>query len=38
MAQILLAVLLVLAGGYALPDLARWRDFSWLQVWLAQEF
>lgn len=36
MAQILLAVLLVLACAYALPDLARWRDFSWLQVWLAQ--
>ena len=36
MAQTLLAILLVLAGGYALPDLARWRDFSWLQVWTAQ--
>jgi AmpE protein len=36
MAQTLLAILLVLAGGYALPDLARWRDFSWLQVWLSQ--
>lgn len=36
MAQILLAVLLVLACVHALPDLARWRDFSWLQVWLAQ--
>jgi AmpE protein len=36
MAQILLAVLLVLACANALPDLARWRDFSWLQVWLAQ--
>jgi AmpE protein len=36
MAQTLLAILLVLAGGYALPDLSRWRDFSWLQVWIAQ--
>jgi AmpE protein len=31
MAQTLLAVLLVLAGSYALPDLARLRDFSWLR-------
>jgi AmpE protein len=36
MAQILLAALLVIAGAHALPDLARWRDFSWLKVWLAQ--
>jgi AmpE protein len=36
MAQTLLAILLVLAGGHALPDLSRWRDFSWLQVWIAQ--
>ena len=36
MAKILLAALLVIAGAYALPDLARWRDFSWLKVWLAQ--
>ena len=31
MAQTLLAVLLVLAGSYALPDLSRLRDFSWLK-------
>ncbi|MEO6689818.1 MAG: regulatory signaling modulator protein AmpE [Dokdonella sp.] len=36
MAKILLAALLVIAGAHALPDLARWRDFSWLKVWLAQ--
>jgi AmpE protein len=36
MAQTLLAALLVIAGAYALPDLARWRDFSWLKVWLSQ--
>jgi AmpE protein len=36
MAQILLAVLVVVASAYALPDLSRWRDFSWLQVWAAQ--
>ncbi|MEO5625502.1 MAG: regulatory signaling modulator protein AmpE [Dokdonella sp.] len=36
MAKILLAALLVIAGASALPDLARWRDFSWLKVWLAQ--
>jgi AmpE protein len=35
MAKILLAALLVVAGAHALPDLARWRDFSWLKVWLA---
>ncbi|MEO7431965.1 MAG: regulatory signaling modulator protein AmpE [Dokdonella sp.] len=35
MAQTLLAALLVIAGAHALPDLARWRDFSWLRVWLA---
>ena len=36
MALTLLAVLLVVAGSHALPDLARWRDFAWLRVWLAQ--
>ncbi len=36
MAQTLLAALLVIAGAYALPDLARWRDFSWLKIWLSQ--
>ena len=36
MAQTLLAVLLVLASGLALPDLARLRDFSWLKVWLSR--
>ena len=34
MAKILLAIVLVLAAARALPDLARLRDFSWLQVWL----
>ena len=33
MAQTLLAVLFALALAYALPDLARLRDFSWLQAW-----
>ena len=36
MAQILLAIVLVIAAGIAVPDLARWRDFSWLQVWSTQ--
>lgn len=36
MAPTLLAIVLVVAAGYAVPDLARWRDFSWLQVWLTQ--
>jgi len=36
MAQTLLAIVLVLAAGIAVPDLARWRDFSWLQVWSTQ--
>jgi AmpE protein len=36
MAQTLLAALLVIAGAHTLPDLAHWRDFSWLKVWLAQ--
>ncbi|MFC5490370.1 regulatory signaling modulator protein AmpE [Dokdonella soli] len=36
MAQTLLAVLLVLASGYTLPDLSRLRDFSWLKVWLSR--
>ena len=36
MATTLLAILLVILVGHAAPDLARWRDFSWLQVWLAQ--
>jgi AmpE protein len=35
MAQTLLAILLVLALAHALPDLARLRDFSWLQAWLG---
>lgn len=35
MAQTLLAVLLVVAAGHALPDLARLRDFSWLKQWLT---
>ncbi|MEO5624067.1 MAG: beta-lactamase induction protein [Dokdonella sp.] len=36
MAQTLLAVLLVIALGYALPGATRWRNFSWLTGWLAQ--
>ena len=36
MAQTLLAVLLVLVCARALPDLTRFRDFSWLRVWLAR--
>ena len=36
MATTLLAILLVILIGHAVPDLARWRDFSWLKVWLAQ--
>lgn len=36
MAQTLLAALLVLASGYALPDLSRLRDFSWLKVWSSR--
>lgn len=36
MALTLLAVLLVLACAYALPDMLRLRDFSWLRVWLAR--
>jgi AmpE protein len=36
MAQTLLVIVLVLAASRALPDLARLRDFSWLQVWLAR--
>jgi len=36
MAQTLLAIVLVIATGIAVPDLARWRDFSWLQVWSTQ--
>lgn len=36
MAQNLLAILLVVASAYALPDLARLRDFSWLGVWLSR--
>jgi AmpE protein len=36
MSQTLLAILLAVAAAHALPDLARWRDFSWLQVWLAR--
>jgi len=36
MAQILLAVLIVIATGYAAPDLARWRDFTWLHALLSR--
>lgn len=36
MAQTLLAIVLVLLAGHAVPELARWRDFSWLQGWNAQ--
>jgi AmpE protein len=36
MAQILLAVLIVLGSALALPDLARLRDFTWLKAWLAR--
>jgi len=36
MATTLLAILLVILVGYAVPDLARWRDFSWLQAALSQ--
>jgi AmpE protein len=36
MAQTLLAVLLVLACARVLPDLTRFRDFSWLRVWLSR--
>lgn len=36
MAQNLLVTLLVVATNYALPDLARIRDFSWLGAWLSQ--
>lgn len=35
MALTLLAVLLALACAYALPDLVRLRDFSWLKAWLS---
>lgn len=35
-AQTLLVLLLVLATGHALPDLARLRDFSWLKVWVSR--
>ncbi|MEO8459794.1 MAG: regulatory signaling modulator protein AmpE [Dokdonella sp.] len=34
MAKILLAIVLVLIAASALPDLARWRDFSWLRRWV----
>lgn len=30
------AILLVLFVCHALPDLARWRDFSWWRKWLEQ--
>ncbi len=36
MAQTFLAIILVIAAGYAAADLARWRDFSWLQRTLAR--
>jgi AmpE protein len=36
MAKILLAILFVLVGARALPDLARLRDFSWLRDALAR--
>lgn len=36
MALTLLAVLLALACAYALPDLRRLRDFSWLKVWSSR--
>ncbi len=36
MAQNLLVILLVVATAYALPDLARIRDFSWLGAWLSR--
>ena len=36
MSQTLLAILLAVAAAHATPDLARWRDFSWLQVWLTR--
>lgn len=36
MAQTLLAIVLVLLAGHAVPELARWREFSWLQGWNAQ--
>lgn len=36
MALTLLAVLFALACAYALPDLVRLRDFSWLKVWLSR--
>ena len=36
MAQNLLVILLVVASAYALPDLARVRDFSWLGAWLSR--
>ena len=36
MAKILLAVVLVIAAAYALPDLSRLRDFSWLKIWFAR--
>lgn len=36
MAQTLLAIVLVLLAGHAVPELARWRDYSWLRGWAAQ--
>jgi len=36
MAKILLAIVLVLAASRAVPDVARLRDFSWLNIWLAR--
>ncbi len=36
MAEILLAIVLVLAAARAVPDLARLRDFSWLKIWLTR--
>ncbi len=36
MAQNLLVILIVVITAYALPDLARFRDFSWLGAWLPR--
>ncbi len=36
MSNILLAALVVIMITYAVPDLARLRDFSWLRSWLSR--
>ncbi len=36
MAKTLIAILVVLLSTHALPDLARFRNFSWLRGWLDQ--